>query len=81
MYLLIAIALFTRGDRLSATMGANVCYRYGKCTLVWVSVCLISFRCFELGIRMLRRRISYWRPPTGVPNAHVIDSAPSAAGI
>lgn len=26
---------------------------------------------------MLRRRISYWRPPTGVPNAHVIDSAPS----
>lgn len=78
MYLLIAIALFTRGDRLSATLGANVCYRYGGCALVWVSVYLISFRCFELGIRMLRRRISYCRPPTGVPNAHVIDSAPSA---
>lgn len=75
MYLLIAIALFTRGDRLSATLGANVCYRYSGCAQVWVSVYLISFRCFELGIRM-RRQIS--RPPTGVPNANVIDSAPSA---
>lgn len=78
MYLLITIALFTRGDRLSATLGANVCYRYGEYALVWVRVYLISFRWFELGIRMLRRRISYRRPPTGVPNVHVIDSAPSA---